>query len=648
MKSLPKRHNGPSHNRPPVVFAPLVRFVATVLSGSTDVPAHLRAEQQSVVLRYLGILCLIPTLPLFHLSTPRLVGAYTLLIFAAIYNTGVQILLHRRPRWLNDGYITTIGDGLLSIAMLAIGGGFTSSFYFILFTATVAAAVRYGYKPSMLVVAIYVLLDAITIAVTRYEPLEASGDFLVRSSFLAITVLLAGYLREHARAAEGALAQQLRHASALNESTHALSASLNMDTVVQIVVAEARRLVDADAAALWLGPVDGDMIAFNVATGMDPQDDLAHTRQATLTTLISTASAGGAHGLQRGVTGDGHWYMVAPLDHRHEAPGRIAVLRAPDGAPYAQADEGLLTAFIDRAALAIEKASLYATLDERSRDLQRAYADLAAAHQELLGVDEMKTNFIANVSHELRTPLTSIRSFSEILLSLEIDLETQREFMGIINAESERLTRLINDVLDITKIESGYVEWHMDDHDLAELLRASARTFAALAEEKQLQFAFIEPQGPIYVWADGDRVLQVLVNLLSNAIKFTSHGGVSLSVEVSDEMARVHVRDTGIGIASVDHERIFEKFHQVGNTLTGKPTGTGLGLCICRDIVEYHGGRIWVESALGEGSVFSFTLPLVKAPVPGMIIENITSSAELPAAAPRELRSFTEASSTTR
>lgn len=224
----------------------------------------------------------------------------------------------------------------------------------------------------------------------------------------------------------------------------------------------------------------------------------------------------------------------------------------------------------------------------------------------------MKTNFIANVSHELRTPLTSIRSFSEILLSFGVDEVTEREFLGIINAESERLTRLINDVLDITKIEAGQVEWHIEPVPLAEILRAGARTFAPLVEEKGLRFRLVPPSGSVTVNADADRVQQVLANLIGNAIKFTETGEIVLSAELIDGYAHILVRDTGVGIDPANHERIFEKFHQVGDTLTEKPTGTGLGLCICRDIVTQHGGHIWVESERGRGSTFRFSLPTVK------------------------------------
>jgi signal transduction histidine kinase len=248
---------------------------------------------------------------------------------------------------------------------------------------------------------------------------------------------------------------------------------------------------------------------------------------------------------------------------------------------------------------------------QQAESLQRAYTDLATAHQDLLSVDEMKTNFLANVSHELRTPLTSIRSFSELLLDHDDDSATQKEFLRIINAESERLTRLVNDVLDISRIEAGHMNWQMASVDMADLLEDLARTFRPLTTQAQLEFAVHVDADLSPVWGDRDRLHQVFANLLNNAMKFTPSGGsIVLRAEAVDADVQISVSDTGVGIAAVEHERIFEKFQQVGNTLTGKPRGTGLGLPISRDIVEYHRGRMWVTSAPGAGSTFSVALPI--------------------------------------
>lgn len=578
--------------------------------GPAGLSAQLRMEWRFTIIRFLAAFCLAIALPLLELPPLRLLVALVVLLLASIYCIVVYFLIRQRSPWLRDGYLTTIGDAVFAAAVVLSGGGFTSDLYFIVFSGTVAAALRFGYGPSMLVVAWYVAFHAVEVFVLSPTTQASEGSFFLRSGFLAITALLANYLQEQARIAEAAIARQLDRASALNESTRALSASLKLETVVDTIAAEACRLTNAEICGIRLRPDQDGRLISTFAAGATHLD---RDRQIVVELLTQRLEAMGSEPRQ-GQLADGRWFLAGTLYGWGGESGGLVMLRPADAYPLDISERSMIASFLDRASLAIEKALLYQTLDERSRDLQRAYADLASAHQELLGVDEMKTNFLANVSHELRTPLTSIRSFSEILLTFDVDTDTQREFMGIINAESERLTRLVNDVLDITKIESGYVEWHMVSLDLYPLMQASGRSLASLAGGTKITFSVLEPAEPILIWADSDRVLQVLANLLGNAVKFTSQGEIVLWAETIGDMAAIHVRDTGIGIAAEDQDRIFQKFHQLGNALTDKPTGTGLGLCICRDIVEHHGGEITVESTLGVGSTFSFTLPLARVP----------------------------------
>lgn len=612
--SFQTRYNQRPHSGLRSAFSQVLERLNQIWWGPPGLPVQLRMEQRFVALRYMSVLFVAPVLPLLDLSVQQLVAAYTLLFFFFIYNFGVQTLIRRHSIWISSGYITSVGDGFSTIMMVFIGGGFNSAFYMTLFGTTVAIAMRYGYGLSMLVAGTYILLDGVSPVIYGTARPGTSGDFFFRSGFLVLVAFLGSYLRAQAYAAEVALAQQLNRASALNESTRALNASLQLDTVVRAVAAEARRLMEAEAVALKLDPEFSGRTVYDLSSL--PSDDLQpQACQMMLNTLLAANVSDDQPAVKMGLTVDGRWYIVAPLQNRGGMSGYIAVMRAKGQPAYAQPDAALLTSFIDRAILAIENAGLYKTIGDRRQELQRAYAELATAHQELLCVDEMKTNFIANVSHELRTPLTSVRSFSELLLSFEVDDTTEREFLEIINTESERLTRLINDVLDITKIESGQVAWHMKQLNLADLLQISARTFAPLVEKKGLQFELVLPDRSVQVCADSDRVLQVLANLLGNAMKFTPQGTITLSAEVAGDVVLIHVRDTGIGIAPADHERIFEKFQQVGDTLTEKPTGTGLGLCICHDIVLHHGGELWVDSELGQGSTFSFSLPIASSPV---------------------------------
>jgi signal transduction histidine kinase len=230
------------------------------------------------------------------------------------------------------------------------------------------------------------------------------------------------------------------------------------------------------------------------------------------------------------------------------------------------------------------------------------------------------------VSHELRTPLTSILGFTKIIqkrldevifpVVTSDDRKVRRAVkqvgsnIDIIVSEGERLTALINDVLDLAKIEAGKIEWDMQPVSVQEVIERSVAATAPLFETKPLELVVdVEEELPVVI-GDHDRLIQVVVNLMSNAVKFTDEGSVTCRARGAGGEIVVSVIDTGIGIDPNDHDKVFERFVQVGDTLTDKPKGTGLGLPICKNIVEYHGGRIWVESELGQGANFSFTLPI--------------------------------------
>ncbi len=256
-------------------------------------------------------------------------------------------------------------------------------------------------------------------------------------------------------------------------------------------------------------------------------------------------------------------------------------------------------------------------LEQKSRELEAATAELRVANERLKELDRLKDEFISTVTHELRTPLTSIRAFSEILLDdPEIDLVQRRKFLGIITKETERLTRLINQVLDLAKIESGTAEWLESRIDMKGLIADTVAGMSQLFKEKNVRLEVQLPETVAAVTADLDRIVQVLLNLLSNAVKFcdVDHGVVRIGLVERDACVQVAVCDNGPGISVEDQAIIFDKFRQGGDTLTGKPQGTGLGLHISRHIVEHFGGKIWVESRPGEGACFYFTLPTGPSP----------------------------------
>ena len=250
-------------------------------------------------------------------------------------------------------------------------------------------------------------------------------------------------------------------------------------------------------------------------------------------------------------------------------------------------------------------------LEEKSRALEAATAELRAANEQLKELDRLKDDFMSSVSHELRTPLTSIRAFSEMLLDdPKIDLQDRTRFLGIIVSEAERLTRLVNQVLDLAKIESGHAEWHNVDIDMRALVEHAVETTAQLFRDRGAEVELVLPDEGPHLKADHDRLVQVMLNLLTNAAKFVPPGSGRARVTLSStpDGVRVDVADNGPGIPEDLHGVIFEKFRQGGDALS-RPQGTGLGLPISRQIVEHFGGRLWVTTQAGEGSTFSFVLP---------------------------------------
>ncbi|MCB1765852.1 MAG: histidine kinase, partial [Candidatus Competibacteraceae bacterium] len=251
-------------------------------------------------------------------------------------------------------------------------------------------------------------------------------------------------------------------------------------------------------------------------------------------------------------------------------------------------------------------------LEQKSRELEAASAELREANNRLRELDRLKDEFISTVTHELRTPLTSIRAFSEILLANpDMEVAQRSKFLSIIVKESERLTRLINQVLDMAKIDSGRIDWHIDQIDLRGLIQDAINSTSQLFYDKAVMLHEDLGDGPVIIDGDHDRLTQVIINLLSNAVKFCPEqdGEVTIRLQPSLNRWRIEVIDNGPGITADQHKLIFEKFHQVSNAHAGKPKGTGLGLPISQKIIEHHNGRIWVESEPGRGATFIVELP---------------------------------------
>ncbi|MBQ0919118.1 histidine kinase [Hydrogenophaga aromaticivorans] len=251
-------------------------------------------------------------------------------------------------------------------------------------------------------------------------------------------------------------------------------------------------------------------------------------------------------------------------------------------------------------------------LEDKSRSLERATAELREANEKLKSLDRMKDDFMSSVTHELRTPLTSIRALSELMRDDDhMDTAQRQQFLGIIVTEAERLSRLVNQVLDMAKIEAGHAEWHDTDVDLREVAEQAAGTMKESYRERGVALVLSLPSQVHAVRADADRLTQVVLNLLSNALKYAPREGgrVVLRLHEDPDRLTVEVEDNGPGIPLEQQAVAFEKFRQVAGDDHYRAGGTGLGLPISRQIVEHFGGSMWLRSTPGQGACFGFSLP---------------------------------------
>ena len=267
--------------------------------------------------------------------------------------------------------------------------------------------------------------------------------------------------------------------------------------------------------------------------------------------------------------------------------------------PFTDRQIALAQTFADQASIAIENVRLFDEIQDKSRQLEEA--------------SQHKSQFLANMSHELRTPLNAILGYTELMADGAYG-EPSEKMLGILKrleANGKHLLGLINDVLDLSKIEAGQLVLELSDYSIQEIAQTVRSTLEPLAADKKLAFNLeLAPELPAG-HGDGRRLTQVLINLVGNAIKFTDAGEVAIKAEANNGSFHVSVRDTGPGISAADQAKLFQEFQQADNAITRKKGGTGLGLAISKRIIEMHGGKIWVESQVGEGSTFSFTLPVV-------------------------------------
>jgi len=407
---------------------------------------------------------------------------------------------------------------------------------------------------------------------------------------------------------EQKVAERTEQLAAVNKITRTISSKLNMIEIFDSICDEANKLLDYDRISLSLLDDHRQQIAFRLVR-MKNEATVVHDRPRSRTgTVIGRVVESKRPFIRADVREASEFvedrllrneelrsYIVVPLVAQNQSIGTLNLAGRRPGT-YTDRTLEILIPIAEQLAIAVETIRLF---------------------QETKKLDQLKSDFVSKVSHELRTPLTSIKGFAEILLSYEdVDPKTRQEFISIINEESERLTRLINDILDISKIEAGKLEWHIQPLSPSEIVVHTVKSVRAVALEKNLPILIDVPENLPKIRGDRDQLIQVMDNLLGNAIKFSSGGHITVQGAQEDGAVRISVIDTGIGIPAEDLQKIFDKFHRLGDTRSGKPRGTGLGLSICREIILHLGGRIWCESQPGKGSRFHFTVPVWREGLP--------------------------------
>jgi GAF domain-containing protein len=416
------------------------------------------------------------------------------------------------------------------------------------------------------------------------------------------------------------LTRSVQQLTALGEISRAVSSTLDVETVLQTVVSRASQLAGSDGGAIYeydeatqafhirathnLDPaLVGTLRAAPLHRGEGAMGRAAETREPVQIADIQVGGAYQSH-IRNTLLGAGYRALLSvPLLREDQIIGSLSLNRKAPGEFSAEVVEVLKT-FATQSALAIQNARLFGEIEVKSRQLEAA--------------SQHKSEFLANMSHELRTPLNAIIGFSEVLnerMFGELN-EKQDEYLKDIHASGTHLLSLINDILDLSKIEAGRMELELSDFQLPAAIEGALTLVRERASRRDIDLRPAVAPEVGEVRADERKVRQVLLNLLSNAIKFTPEGGrIEVKAVTRDGVAEVSVSDTGIGIAPEDLEAVFEEFRQVGSSAS-KQQGTGLGLTLCRKFIELHGGRIWATSTVGAGSTFRFRLPIHPHPGP--------------------------------
>jgi K+-sensing histidine kinase KdpD len=592
------------------------RYSQAMLEHEEPERSHLgmsALERHILLLRFLALL-LVLVLHLFDRSTAGVMVAVPQMALLLLGYNGLIYVLAHYVRWLRRPLNYLALDTVIATLAVYLTGGYHSSFYVLYVFITIGAAFQLELARTIIVT---LAIGLIYVGACYFSPARLStppAQYILAAKVLLLLVVavLCGLLleqlrREHSETErERALAQRLR---ALNSLFETLNTTLDLHLTLQTVAEAPKALLGADWTTIALLDEAGEYLSIVAGAGVEVAS-LAEQRwpadDSTIAAILSSDQLRQMDRLHQHLPG-----LSAALETQQASPTTASTINIPlslDGEPLglldvaysrrqtlASEDLAFLQALGHEAALAIRNARLY----ERERQQVAR----------LRSLDELQRGFVSAVSHELRTPLTCIKTSVDLLDIEGCDqADDQVEMIQTIKHHVARLEALVTDLLESTMLEAGQITLSRQPTDLAELVKRAVETLRPLSDRRRQTVQVQLPKSVSLVHVDRRRIDQVLANILSNAIRYTpKRGSILICVSDTAENLQVCVTDHGPGIPSDDQAHLFEKFYVVGD---GQGLSRlGLGLYIAREMIELHGGRIWVESHLGEGSTFCFQVP---------------------------------------
>ncbi len=419
-----------------------------------------------------------------------------------------------------------------------------------------------------------------------------------------------------------------RQFSGLHQAALALASERSLEGLLQKIVDLARELAHAEYAALGVPGEDGTLDQFLVSgISVEQQAAIGHLpegrgvlgillrdgRPLRLSDLRDHPAAVGFPPQHPKMTS----FLGVPIESKGQVLGNLYLTNRQNASEFSERDEQLIQMLAAHAAVAIERAQLYEQIERDAEAQAQMLEELQQANERLRELDRLKSEFVSLVSHELRAPLTNIKGAVELLLDNTMASESEEEerpseLLQVINGEVGRLTRLVQGVLEVTRIEAGQLWVQQEPLDLRGHLEKIVNQLKLRAPAHQFVLPDQDQVPPVL--ADPDRIDDILTNLLDNAVKYSPQGGqIRVEARPAVDQLIISVNDEGVGIPQSQQASVFDKFHRVDMSDARQSYGYGLGLYITRKLVEAHGGEIWVDSKPGKGTRFSFTLPLAHA-----------------------------------